>query len=161
MIRKANIKDLSCIMEIYKSAQQFMAETGNPTQWGNFYPTLDLLEDDIAKGQLYVVERDGQICGVFVFFIGDDPWYEVIDHGDWLDDSPYGVIHRIAAKSGEKGIFVEAKQFALSQIGHLRIDTHADNKIMQHIVTKHGFKECGIIYVHENKSPRIAYEYLE
>lgn len=159
MIRHAKHEDLPLIMEIYRGAQKFMAETGNPNQWGDFYPTIDLLEDDIAKKQLYVVVRDGEICGVFVFFIGDDPWYAVIDHGAWLDDSLYGVIHRIAAKSGHKGIFQEAMDFGLALIGHLRIDTHEDNKIMQHIVTKNGFKRCGIVYVHEG-SPRIAFEYI-
>ncbi len=160
MIRNANFEDLPQIMEIYKGAQAFMAETGNPTQWGNFYPAQELLEEDIEKKQLYVVERSGALCGVFVFFIGDDPWYAVIDHGNWFDDSPYGVIHRIAAKTGEKGIFREAMDFCLTRIKHLRIDTHADNKIMQHLVTKNGFKRCGIVYVHEG-SPRIAYEYNE
>ncbi|MBQ8893028.1 MAG: N-acetyltransferase [Clostridia bacterium] len=160
MIRRASKEDLPEILDIYRGAQAFMAETGNPNQWGNFYPSIELLEDDISKQQLYVVVRENILSGVFVFFIGDDPWYDVIDHGDWLDKSPYGVIHRIASRAGEKGIFKEALDFCLSKIGHLRIDTHADNKIMQHIVTKNGFKKCGIIYVHENKSPRIAYELL-
>lgn len=159
MIRYATPEDLPRIMEIYHGAQKFMAETGNPTQWGTTYPEQSLLEEDIAKKQLYVVIRDDEICGVFVFFIGDDPWYAVIDDGAWLDDSLYGVIHRIASKVGAKGIFREAMDFGLALIDHLRIDTHADNKIMQHVVTKNGFKRCGIVYVDEG-SPRIAYEYI-
>ena len=160
MVRIATASDLPSIMEIYRGAQIFMAETGNPTQWGTFYPDEALIREDIAESRLYVVERDHVLCGVFMFLIGEDPWYQVIDDGAWLDSSPYGAIHRIASKRGEKGIFSEAFSFALSQIGHVRIDTHADNKIMQHIVLKNGFKRCGIIYVHENKSPRIAFEYV-
>ncbi len=159
MIRYATRDDLPLIMDIYRGAQKFMAETGNPTQWGNFYPTLSMLENDIAKKQLYVVVRDEVICGVFMFTIGDDPWYAVIENGCWMDDSLYGVIHRIASKDGEKGIFSEAKEFALALIGHLRIDTHADNKVMQHILNKNGFKSCGTIYV-DDGTPRIAYEYI-
>lgn len=160
MIRKAVKEDLPVIMEVYRGAQGFMAKTGNPTQWGNFYPTIPMLEEDIALSRLYVVERNNEICGVFMFAIGDDPWYAVIENGNWIDNSLYGVIHRIASKVGEKGIFNECFEYCLKQIRHLRIDTHADNKIMQHIVTKNGFKECGIIYVHDH-SPRIAYEYVE
>lgn len=160
MIRKAVIQDLPAIMEVYRGAQGFMAQTGNPTQWGNFYPTIPMLEEDIALNRLHVIVRDNGICGVFMFAIGEDPWYAVIDNGEWLDNSLYGVIHRIAGKVGEKGIFNECFEYCLQQIRHLRIDTHADNKIMQHIVTKNGFKECGIIYVHDH-SPRIAYEYIE
>lgn len=39
----------------------------------------------------------------------------------------------------------------------MRIDTHENNKVMQHLIKKNGFQECGIIYV-EDGSPRIAYE---
>ena len=159
MIRYATMDDLPVILEIYRGAQQFMAETGNPTQWGNFYPTVPMLEEDIEKKRLYVVVRQDEISGVFMFSIGDDPWYAVIENGTWLDDSLYGVIHRIAARQGEKGIFREAMNFGLAMIDHLRIDTHADNKVMQHVLDKNGFKACGTIYV-DNGTPRIAYEYI-
>jgi len=39
------------------------------------------------------------------------------------------------------------------------MDTHADNKPMQHLAEKHGFTRCGIIYTGDG-SPRIAYELL-
>ena len=37
-IRKAEPDDLNEIMGIYKIAQDFMIESGNPNQWGHFYP---------------------------------------------------------------------------------------------------------------------------
>ena len=42
-------------------------------------------------------------------------------------------------------------------IKHLRIDTHADNKVMQKQILKNGFTRRGIVYM-EDGSPRIAYE---
>ena len=30
---------------------------------------------------------------------------------------------------------------------YIRIDTHSDNKIMQHNIVKHGFTYCGIIHL--------------
>ncbi len=160
MIQKAKFSQLNDIIEVYREAQQFMRETGNPTQWGNSYPDRALLEDDIRKDQLFIVERNGKICGAFVFFIGDDPWYAVIDDGCWADDSAYGVLHRVAGKTSERGIFKEMLEFAEMQIAHLRIDTHADNAVMQHILLKNGFERRGIVYVHEH-SPRIAFERLK
>ena len=47
--------------------------------------------------------------------------------------------------------------FCRAQIHHLRIDTHADNHIMQHLILQCGFTRRGIIYVRDG-SPRIAYE---
>ncbi|MEI3312611.1 MAG: GNAT family protein [Faecalibacterium prausnitzii] len=41
----------------------------------------------------------------------------------------------------------------------LRADTHADNKIMQHLLEKNGFTRCGIIHVADG-SPRFAYQKL-
>ena len=100
-IRHANPADLDRIMEIYARAQQFMRESGNPTQWSNVYPTRGLIEDDIARQISYVVTDDTEkVQGVFVFVIGKDRTYAVIRGGAWKNDDPYGTIHRIAA-SGE------------------------------------------------------------
>ena len=131
-----------------------MAENGNPTQWHSGYPKRELLELDISLGRLYVVIRDNEICGVFVFFVGDDPTYSYIE-GSWRSNAPYGVIHRIAGIGG--GIFTAALAFCKDRISHLRIDTHANNRPMQHVVEKAGFSRRGIIYV-EDGSPRIAYD---
>ena len=161
MVRLANKADLEAIWDVYLDAREFMRQTGNPTQWGDFYPTAEMLEQDIRRKELFVVERDGVICGVFLFAKGPDPWYAEIDNGSWKSDAPYSVIHRIAAKASVKGIFAECLSFVLSKDRHLRIDTHADNKVMQHILEKNGFNRCGIVYVHERKSPRIAYERLK
>ena len=158
MIRKAKMQDLSEIWKVYREAQEFMRATGNPNQWGDFYPTVAILTEDIEKERLYVAERDGSICGVFFFDFGPDPYYAVIDDGAWISDAPYGVIHRVAAKTGEKGVFKECLDFCLDRSKHLRIDTHEDNKVMQYVLEKNGFERCGIVYVHERRSPRIAYE---
>jgi len=48
-------------------------------------------------------------------------------------------------------------KFAMEQNPHVRIDTHADNHVMQHVLAKHGFQRRGIIYL-EDGDPRIAFE---
>jgi len=42
---------------------------------------------------------------------------------------------------------------------NIRIDTHKDNRIMQHNIEKHGFTYCGIIYL-ANGDERLAYQKL-
>ena len=154
-IRKAVWADFDRILEIYRIAREFMAKTGNPTQWGTNYPPISMLEGDIPAGNLYVVEDD-LIHGVFAYFTEPDPTYGYIEDGVWLDHSPYGTIHRVAA-DGSGDIFAAVLQFALAQNPHVRIDTHADNKVMQHVLEKHGFQRTGIIYL-EDGDPRIAFE---
>ena len=154
-VRIAKMEDLPRIEEIYACARAFMAKTGNPTQWGKTEPRVSQLKTDIAEKKLYVIESDG-IHGVFFFTIGVDPTYAVIEDGSWLSDAPYGTIHRIAG-DGSGGIVGTAVAFAKTKIQHLRIDTHRDNKVMQHVVEKQGFSCRGIIHVADG-SPRLAYE---
>lgn len=155
-IRKANMEDMERILEIYAYARSFMAHTGNPNQWGNTHPEVSQLEADIRVGNLYVAECASGIHGVFAFILGEDPTYAYIEDGAWFWDSPYGTIHRIAS-DGTGGIFTAALSYCSRVISHLRIDTHHDNRVMQHVIEKNGFKRCGIIYVSDG-SPRIAYE---
>lgn len=49
-------------------------------------------------------------------------------------------------------------RWCIEQAGHVRIDTHRDNKTMQHVILKNGFEYCGIIYL-KNGEQRLAYEY--
>ena len=156
-IRNAVTADLNEIEKIYEYARGFMAANGNPTQWQNGYPQRDMLEDDVAQGKLYVVLDDGKIVGVFMYVIGNDPTYSYIEDGDWMSDEIYGTIHRIA--SCKSGVFAAALEFCRSRCNHVRVDTHADNKPMQHLAEKYGFQRCGTIYV-EDGTPRIAYELL-
>ena len=155
-VRNAVPEDLSRILEIYAYARSFMARTGNPNQWGKTHPPRAQLQEDIRVGQLYVVEKEGKIHGVFAYLTGEDPTYGYIEEGSWISDSPYGTIHRVAA-DGSGGVFSAVMEYALSRNPHVRIDTHRDNHVMQHVVAKHGFRRCGIIYL-ENGDPRIAYE---
>lgn len=161
IIRKANECDLPQIRKIYNAAKVYMDASGNPNQWAVGYPPEAYLRRDIELSRLYVCEESGALHGVFLFAVMEDPTYHFID-GAWLNDEPYGVIHRIAGDGIAKGIFKKALAFCMERmseqnIANLRIDTHADNKTMQHLVKKHGFEQCGIIYL-ENGSPRIAYQ---
>ena len=54
-------------------------------------------------------------------------------------------------------MFQRAVRFSLRSRRHLRVDTHADNKVMQAAILRAGFQYRGIIYVRDH-SPRLAYE---
>lgn len=156
-IRTTTPADFDRIQQIYAYAREQMRKNGNPNQWGNSRPTISVLLEDIHSGKSYLIEESGRICGVFAFSIGADPTYRVIEQGAWLNEAPYGVIHRLAGSEESKGIFSACLSYCLSQIPNLRIDTHQDNLIMQHLLEKNGFRKCGIIYV-DDGSPRLAYQ---
>lgn len=155
-IRRAAIKDMPRLLEIYASARKFMAANGNPTQWPATYPDGEMLREDIAAGTLYAVCDGEEIRGVFMFRIGVDPTYRCIRDGAWHWNGEYGVIHRIAG-DGAGGIFRVALDYCTRRADYLRIDTHENNLVMQHILEKNGFQRCGIIHL-ENGDPRIAFD---
>lgn len=53
-----------------------------------------------------------------------------------------------------------AMQFALQQYDNIRIDTHHDNMVMQHLIEKEGFKYCGIIYCWSGDE-RVAFQFTK
>lgn len=162
-IRHSTEQDFCRIMKIYEYARRFMAEHGNPNQWGpTNWPPEKLIRSDIADGNSYVCVYGDRIVGTFFFDQGKDiePTYHVIEDGAWLDNGPYGVIHRLAGDGSVKGIGRFCVEWALGQCGHLRIDTHGDNKVMQNLLEKSGFIYCGIIHVMNDNYPRLAYERL-
>ena len=155
-IRKSELADLEKILRVYEYAREQMRLNGNPSQWGDKYPAESVLIRDIENGNSYLIEESGRICGVFTFIIGTEPTYRKIE-GVWKNEERYGTIHRIASAGLENGIFEQCLKYCESKIANIRIDTHFDNKIMQHLIEKNGFERCGIIYV-EDGSPRIAYQ---
>lgn len=162
-IRQSTEADFEEIMKIYEYARRFMAENGNPGQWGpTNWPPGSVIRDDISQGQSYVCVHEEKIVGTFFFTAGKDaePSYRRITQGEWLDDSAYGVVHRIAGNGSVKGTGTFCLDWAYAQCGHLRIDTHEDNKIMRNLLAKMGFTYCGIVYVEEDDHPRLAYEKL-
>lgn len=156
MIQKAILSQLSQIMAIYETARDFMARSGNPDQWGTAYPAEDMIRQDILDRKCYVNLEDEQILAVFYFAVEEDPTYGYIE-GSWLNDEPYGVIHRIAVGESGRGVAAACFDFAVQHCDNIRIDTHDKNIPMQRCLAKYGFARCGIIYL-EDGDPRIAYQ---
>lgn len=158
LIRPAGLEDLPLVMEIYDYARAFMRANGNVTQWVNGYPSEELIRQEIQDGHSFVcTDGDGEIVGTFCFILGDDPTYQQIYDGAWLNDEPYGVIHRMGTNGKRKGIAEACLDWSFQHSDNIRVDTHRNNLVMQHILEKNGFKRCGIIYVRDG-TERIAYQ---
>ena len=175
-IRPAKEEDLPAILDILDAARGIMRASGNPLQWADGYPSAAAIRSDIAKGGGMLVtasvgEQEGgcgkqaggcgeRPVGYFAFLPSPEPTYARIDGGTWLDDRlPYHVIHRIASYPEVHGVFDTLLRWAGEREGNLRIDTHRDNRIMQHLLEKHGFRFCGIIYL-ASGDERLAYQRL-
>lgn len=157
IIRNATLADLDRIMEIYDLGRAFMRANGNSAQWGNGYPSRELIREDIERGESYVITDETEIHGVFLFMHREEPTYAVIEDGAWPNDLPYSTIHRVATDGKCRGLFDLCVEFCTARASILRIDTHKDNLPMQNAVARNGFTRCGTVYMADG-SPRIAYQ---
>lgn len=144
-------------MKIYEHARKFMKANGNPDQWGEEYPDISLIQTDIENGNSFVATEGDEVVGTFYFVVGEDPTYVEIFNGKWLDNEPYGVVHRIASAEGCRGFATFCLNWCFEQYKNVRIDTHRNNIPMQNLLKKIDFVQCGIIYL-ENGDERIAYQ---
>lgn len=158
IIRKARPDDVPRMMEIFSEARGIMRSDGNMHQWVGGYPSEELIRKDISEGVSYVVVNGDKTVGAFAFIIGTEPTYLYIEGGTWVDDTlPYATIHRLGSTRDSHGVAEDCFRWAWEQIRNIRIDTHRDNRIMQHCIGKAGFRYCGIIYL-ENGDERLAYQ---
>ncbi len=157
-VRKARHSDMAEIMMVMEAAKKIMRQSGNLHQWGEGYPSEEVIEADMEKDGGFVIEDCNRVVGYFAFLPSPEPTYAKLFEGEWLDDKqPYHVVHRIASYPDVHGIFGTVMDFCFSHDTNIRIDTHRDNTIMQHNILKHGFNYCGIIYLLSGDE-RLAYQ---
>lgn len=157
-IRKTTTKDIKNIIRIFDSARNYMRLNNNFTQWADNYPGERDIVNDILNGNSYVgCNKDGKIVMTFAFIKGEDPTYKNIYDGNWLNDNPYGTIHRIASNGNIPGILRMACDFCFKEVENIRIDTHEDNFPMLRALDNLGFIRCGTIICRDG-SPRIAFQ---
>lgn len=161
-LRKSLPEDIPAIMELVGQAQEYFRSKGID-QWQNGYPNPDSIMNDIALEHGFVLEKEGIIVATAMISFDGEPTYNKID-GAWLTDQPYVVVHRVAVRNDLKGqnlageIFDHVEQMCRERgINSFRVDTHEKNLSMQRLLTKRGFRYCGIITVSYG-AERFAFE---
>lgn len=157
MIRRATYDDVPVLMDVFRKARGIMRSSGNMNQWNDGYPSEEVVRKDIDNGHCVVLCEDGKVVATMAFIPGPDPTYAEIYDGGWLSDAPYHVIHRIAVAEPGHNAARALLDWGFGQAGSIRIDTHKDNVIMHHVLSKYGFTHCGVILL-ANGDPREAYQ---
>ena len=153
LVRKTRVEEIDDVIGIIRQNIAYFKEVGID-QWQHGYPNRETIVEDVAKGISYVLVEDDQVLGTCVIIFTAEHTSKVMIEGEWLNDEPYGTIHRIAMDPKVKGrglanyFYEYAKALAIEQgIYNLRVDTHKDNKSMQAWIKKCGFEYTGIIRV--------------
>ena len=138
------------IMEILNGGREFQRAQGF-VQWPDGYPPDSAILEDIEKGTGYVLLVDGEVaCYLYLGFEGDPAYPEI--KGAWHFPEPYAVIHRMATAAEFRGTGVVDKAFALAEaickakgMATLRSDTDGENKRMQRVLERNGYRYCGTV----------------
>lgn len=158
-IRLAFPNEVDAIMQVIEEAKKCLADAGS-TQWQNGYPNTDTIIEDIISGQAYVALEEGELLAYAAVTKSPESAYEAIYDGNWEGkEAEYLVFHRIAVASDVQGqgvaqTFLEGLIEGFDYLD-FRSDTHDQNKVMQHIFEKLGFKQVGKVPV---DGERLAYQ---
>lgn len=152
IFRRATKADIEPSVEIMNDAIRRLGEQG-VDQWQHGYPNRERITQDVQEGIGWVLCLQGEVVAYGAMVFTGEPAYAHITDGSWLtNDENYAVVHRMCVRQGHIGkgygrrFMAEAEREAAKSRKSMRIDTHADNRIMQHLMRSMGYTYCGIIY---------------
>lgn len=154
-IQQATMAELDLIVEILRDGRSQLAERG-VDQWQGDYPNVEHVRADIANGVAYLIQaEDYQTVGALSIVGAPDHFYDQLD-GQWLlATENYVVIHRLAIHSQHAGkgyasqLFVSLLEYLADrhpQIQSIRLSTNENNRAMQRVAEKNGFKKVGMLH---------------
>lgn len=162
--RTALPSDLDGLLELAAQARRRLQNDG-VDQWQNGYPGRGILEEDQKLRQAWVWEQDGVLAAYVCLDTRPEPDYAGIE-GRWLSEGPYGTIHRTMVSDACCGRGLSAQLFSLCEalcraqgFASVRVDTHAENRRMRHIIERQGYTLCGRVTL-AGGLPRVGYEKL-
>ncbi|MCQ2524147.1 MAG: GNAT family N-acetyltransferase [Lachnospiraceae bacterium] len=149
MNRRLGVKDdIEAITKLVQEAIKEM-EKHDIFQWDGIYPTAEDFNEDIIKGNLYVVEKNKELVAVYVISDESDDAYK---KADWkYPDMTAYILHRfcVSPKFQGKGI---GKQLLLeieAQIRNMgyesvRLDVFTQNPFAQKLYRHNGYEVRGV-----------------
>ncbi len=163
MIRKASLEDLNEIKKLTEACAGAL-QRQNIFQWNKHYPSLEKLENDIQREELFVYEIDNRIIAIMVLTPKMDVVYQDIE---WLTESDTNLyVHRLAThpkfwgKGYARKMMDFAEEFAKNQnFASIRLDTFSKNLRNLKFYENRGYKRLGDVYFpHKNEHPFHCYE---
>lgn len=163
MIRAAKITDIPKILSITKACAAYM-ENQEIFQWNEHYPSKRAFENDVARNELFVLEKNNTVVGCVVISTFMDEEYIPVK---WLTPNQNNIyIHRLAVHPNYQGkgyaqeLISYAETFAKQQnIASIRLDTFSQNPRNQKFYELRGYKRLGDIYFpKQSKHPFYCYE---
>jgi ribosomal protein S18 acetylase RimI-like enzyme len=147
-IRHATPQDFNAVMGLIRSCVSHMEAQGIH-QWDAIYPDEATLEKDIERHELFLLEKDGHICGMMTLNDLQEPEYQEVK---WQLSGKALVVHRLAIdpSSQGKGFARQLMQFAYEfakarQYATIRLDAFAHNPRAVALYERLGYHKAGTV----------------
>ncbi len=163
MIKPSQPSDLDEIKSLTEACAIAMQEKGI-YQWNEHYPSLEKLEADIGKAELFILMEEEKILGIIVLTDLIDEEYVPIQ---WLTESRNNLyVHRLATHPSVwgKGYGQQLMDFAENfarenKFKSVRLDTFSQNKRNQQFYEARGYQKLGdIFFPKQSEHPFHCYE---
>ena len=161
-IIKGQKQDIPDIMDVIFSCTKHMASQGI-NQWNEFYPTADIIENDIKKEYGYVIKDNGRCIAYVAINEEQSPEYCQVK---WLSDGRNVlVIHRLCVHPEYQGKGVAKKMLnfiedlaAENNYSCIRLDAYSGNERAIRLYENFGYKKAGQVHFQWRDLPFYCYE---
>lgn len=169
-MRPATVDDIPAIVATLEAGRSLLAADGIDQWQDGAGPDVDLVTSDVARGWGRVFLIGGQVAATAALIDEPEPAYDQVVEGAWQvrgdAAAPYATIHRVAVAPAFRGMHVAQRFYArlieearARGFAEIRVDTHADNVRMQHVIASAGFTRAGTVLIGNNpKDLRWAYQ---
>lgn len=175
-MRPATVDDVPAIVATLEAGRALLAADGIDQWQDGAGLDVDLVTSDVARGWGRVFLIGGQVAATAALIDEPEPAYDQVVEGAWQTrgdaatpagvTSPYATIHRVAVAPAFRGMHVAQRFYArlieearARGFAEIRVDTHADNVRMQHVIASAGFtRACTVLVGNNPKDLRWAYQ---
>ncbi len=148
-VEKARLSELDAILELYQLAIADMRRKGID-QWDDIYPSREIIENDILRGEMLLLRIDHEIAAVVVW---NDHQENEYPDAKWECDGPkIAVIHRLCVKPAYQGRGLAKKLMERIEThlvdrhyNAIRLDAFSENPNAVALYQKLGYREAGEI----------------
>ncbi len=163
LIKPALKKEIDAVLKVTAACNLFMRSKGI-IQWTANYPSRKAFENDVLRGELFLLTLDNSIIGCIVVSSEIDEEYKPVK---WLTPtSRHKYIHRLAIHPNhqKKGYAKKLMNFAEDLAKKegcvsVRLDTFSQNKGNQQFYESRGYEKLeSIFYPEQSQDPFYCYE---
>ncbi|MBN1184778.1 MAG: GNAT family N-acetyltransferase [Bacteroidales bacterium] len=163
-IELAKTVDLIDVYYLFKECAKDMNQRG-AFHWNQYYPSMDLIDQQIKKEALYIIKHLGVCVGCMV--LNDNPLSEFKEIS-WSSGSQKNLniqwlaIHPMwKDKDIDSQLIKFADDFAKEKgFDSIRLNVHASNEVNQKTYNSNGYNEKGEVYMPFQKTPFKCFEKL-